>query len=269
MNRHLRTGLQLSATLAFSSALSSCDSKPVSADVIAKEYAKGLDLQAVTNLARTSKTPKELEEKLNSSSSGVNNIDLNDDKIVDYINVTEFGEKDERGFSLSTEISPGKVQEIATIVFSKSGDQANVQTTGNSSLYGNNQYYRSSFGLTDVLLWSYLFSNHSAYRSPYGYNNYPGSYGGGWGRNSDTDYSTKNSRYRSMSSPMSSATPAMATTVKSPNADKHAARAKIISNPQQSQRSFAQRNGTARRSGGFGRSSSSSSSSRSSFGRGK
>jgi hypothetical protein len=268
MNRPLRTVIRFSVALVFASALSSCDSKPVPPDVIAKEYAKGLDLQAVTNLARTSKTPQELEEKLNSSSSGVNNIDLNDDKVVDYINVTEFGESGERGFSLSTEISPGEVQEIATLIFSKTGEQVNVQTTGNSSLYGNNHYYRSSFGLTDVLLWSYLFSNHSAYRSPYGYNNYPGSYGGGWGRSSNTDYSTKNSRYRSMSSPMSSGTPAMNTTAKSPNADKQAARAKIISNPQQSQRSFAQRSGTARSSGGFGRSSSSSSS-RSSFGGGK
>jgi hypothetical protein len=268
MNRPLRTGLQLLAALVLTGALSSCDSKPVPADVIAREYAKGLDLQAVTNLARTSKTPEELEKTLNSSSSGVNNIDLNDDKIVDYINVTEFGEKDERGFSLSTEISPGKVQEIATIVFSKEGDQANVQTTGNPSLYGNHQYYRSSFGLTDVLLWSYLFSNHSAYRSPYGYNNYPGSYGGGWSRRSDMEYGTRNSRYRGMSPAMGAGTGSMNTTVKSPNADKQAARARIISNPKQSQRSFAQRTGGTRSSGGFGRSSSSSSS-RSSFGGGK
>lgn len=268
MKRPLKTGFFLTAILFLSSVLTSCDPAPVPVDVIAKEYAKGLNLQAVTNLARTSKTPKELETKLNSSAIGVNNIDLNDDKIVDYINVTEFGSRDERGFSLSTEISPGKVQEIATIVFSKSSDQVDVQTTGNSSLYGNNHYYRSSFGITDVLLWSYIFSNHSSYRSPYGYNNYPGSYGGGWGRRSNTDYTSNNSRYRTMSPPMSSGTPAKASSVKSPNADKQAARAKMIASPKQSQRSFAQRSGSARSSGGFGRSSSSSSS-RSSFGGGK
>jgi hypothetical protein len=270
----MKLGIGVFAGLILLSLFSTCKpkNKEVSTEVIAREYAKGLDLQAVTNLARSSKTPKELEEKLNSSSIGVNNIDLNDDDVVDYINVTEYGDGSDRGFSLSTEISPGNVQEIATIQFSQSAEKVAVQTTGHSSLYGSNHYYRSSFGLSDALLWGYVLSSHNSYRSPYGYGNYPGSYGRGWSRHSNANYANRNSRYRSMSPAMPASTPSIKSSATSPNANKQAARAKMVSNPKQSQRSFAKRTGTTRSSGGFGRSSSSSSrssSSRSSFGGGK
>ena len=271
MNGLIKIGLAVFAGIMVLSMFSTCQSKrgDVSADVIAKEYSKGLDLQAVTNLARTSETPKELEDKLNSASTGVNNIDLNDDKIVDYINVTEFGEGDTRGFSLSTEIAPGKVQEIATITLEKRDDQVAVQSTGNPSLYGSNRQYHSSFGISDVLLWSYILSNHSSYRSPFGYGNYPSSYGSGWSRRSESAYASGNSRYRTMSPAMGSTSKPIKSTIQSPNASKQAARARIVSNPTTSQRSFTQRTSSKpRSSGGFGRSTSSYSS-RSSFGGGK
>lgn len=273
MNGLIKLGIGVFAGLMMLSLFSTCKPRPkeVSTEVIAREYAKGLDLRAVTNLARTSKTPGELEEKLNSSSTGVNNIDLNDDGKVDYIKVTEYGDGSDRGFSLSTEISPGEEQEIATIVFSQSDGKVAVQTTGHSSLYGPNHYYRSSFGLSDALLWGYILSNHGSYRSPYGYGNYPGSYGGGWSRRSNADYASRNARYRTMSPAMPSGTPPIRSSATSPNAGKQAARARMVANPTQAQRSFAKRTGTTRSSGGFGRSSSTSSrsSSRSSFRGGK
>lgn len=250
------------------------------AEVILKEYAKGLDLDATTELAKKAKDAADFERLLNSQAEAVNNIDLNDDGKVDYIKVTEYGSGDRRGFSLTTEISPGKTQEIATIDFKREADKATVQTTGNPSLYGPGQYHHSSFGLTDALLLGWLFSNRPSYTSPYGYGNYPPSYGGGWNRQNPDSYAGSMRSRTAGSTVRTSSQPVISNPASSPNADKVAAKAKVLSSPTQSQRSFT--NPTRQpstsspppsrptSSGGFGRSSSSGSSrSGGSFGGGK
>ena len=258
------------------------------AEVILKEYSKGLDLDAVTALARKSKDAESFERLLNSQAEAVNNIDLNDDGKVDYINVTEYGSGDRRGFSLTTEMSPGKIQEIATIDFQKEGENAVIQTTGNPSLYGPGNYHHSSFSMTDALLMAWLFSNRSSYASPYGYGNYPPSYGGGWNRQPNDSYAGTMSSRTAGSSVSKSSRPVISQPALSPNAEKTAAKAKALASPTISQRSFTG-SSTSRPSnpspsrpstapapskpssyGGFGRSSSSGSSrSGGSFGGGK
>lgn len=243
------------------------------AEVILKEYSKGLNLDAVTALAKKSKDAADFERLLNSQAEAVNNIDLNDDGKVDYIKVTEYGSGDRRGFSLTTEISPGKTQEIATIDFQKEADKTVMQTTGNPSLYGPGSYHHSSFSMTDALLMGWLFSNRSSYSSPFGNGSYPPSYGSGWNRQSNDNYAgTMNSRTAG-SSVSKSSSPVISQPAISPNAEKMAAKAKAISSPTQSQRSFGSSSTTSSSrpstpttasrpssSGGFGRSTTSSSS---------
>lgn len=236
------------------------------AEIILKEYSKGLDLDAVTALAKKSKDAADFERLLNDQAEAVNNIDLNDDGKVDYINVTEYGSGDRRGFSLTTEISPGKTQEIATIDFQKEADKTLVQTTGNSSLYGPGSYHHSSFSMTDALLMGWLFSNRSSYSSPYGYGNYPPSYGSGWNRQPNDSYTGSMSSRTAGSSVSKSSSPVISQPALSPNAEKTAAKAKALTTATQSQRSFtssSSRPSTTSKpssSGGFGRSSSSGSS---------
>lgn len=212
--------------------------QPQTTEVILKEYAKGLDLNATTELAKKAKDAADFERLLNSQVEAVNNIDLNDDGKVDYIKVTEYGSDDKRGFSLTDEISPGKVQEIATIDIQREGEKATVQTTGNPSLYGPSSYHHSSFGLTDALLVGWLFSSRPSYSSPYGYGNYPPSYGGGWNRQDNDSYTGSMKSRTAGSSVSTSSQPVISSPAASPNADKVAAKAKAISNPTQSQRSF-------------------------------
>jgi hypothetical protein len=249
------------------------------AEVIMKEYSKGLDLNAVTELAKKSRDAADFERLLNAQAEAVNNIDLNDDGKVDYINVTEYGGGDRRGFSLTAEISPGKTQEIATIDFQKEADKTTLQTTGNPSLYGPGNYHHSSFSMTDALLMGWLFSNRPSYASPYGYGNYPPSYGGGWNRSPNDSY-TGSMKSRGTSVTQSSR-PVISQPAISPNAEKIAAKARVLASPTQSQRSFSGSSTTSTRrpaatptsrpststtpsrpspSGGFGRSTSSGSS---------
>jgi len=248
-------------------------SKPVSADVIAKEYAKGLDLKAVSELAKRSRDAADFEKRLNTPGEKVNNLDLNDDGNVDYIKVQEYGSGNERGFSLTVEVAPGKVQEVATIEFVRDGDRVAMQTSGNESMYGSGQHYHSSFGLGDMLLLSWLFSDRGGhYASPYGYGNYPPYYARGWQRKATDQYQREWSGAGAGTTFSKSSQPVVKTNAKSPNAGKDAARAEILANPQKSQRSFQRRSGSTSRGGGFGRSSFGSSGrsrSGSSFGGGK
>ena len=280
MNFLTKIGVGIFAIIIAFSMMSQCGRKtatqtyqpPQATEVILKEYAKGLDLDATTDLAKKAKDAADFERLLNSQAEAVNNIDLNDDNKVDYIKVTEYGSGEQRGFSLSTEIAEGKTQEIATIDFKREAGSATVQTTGNPSLYGPGQYHHSSFGLTDALLVGWLFSNRPSYSSPYGYGNYPPSYGGGWNRQDTNTYAGSMKSRTAGSTVRSSSQPVISNPATSPNAEKVAAKAKVISSPTQSQRSFSStssRPGTASSSaasskpsssGGFGRSSSSGSS---------
>jgi hypothetical protein len=258
------------------------------AEVILKEYSKGLDLDAVTALAKKSKDAADFESLLNSQTEAVNNIDLNDDGKVDYIKVTEYGSGDRRGFSLTTEISPGNTQEIATIDFQKEADKTLVQSTGNPTLYGPGSYHNSSFSMTDALLMTWLFSNRSPYSSPHGYGHYPPSYGSGWNRQSNDSYAGSMASRTAGSSVSKSSQPVISQPALSPNAEKTAAKAKALTTATQSQRSFTSSSSSSSSPsssksptsskpsskpssfGGFGRSGSSSSSrSGGSFGGGK
>ena len=274
MNFLTKIGVGIFALIVVFSLFSQCGRKtaipePQSTEVILKEYSKGLNLAATTELAKKAKDAADLERLLNSQTEAVNNIDLNDDGKVDYIKVTEYGSGEKRGFSLTDEISPGKIQEIATIDIQREADKATVQTTGNPSLYGPGSYHHSSFGLTDALLVGWLFSNRPSYSSPYGYGNYPPSYGGGWNRQGNDSYDGSMNSRTAGSTVTRSSQPAISNPAVSPNAEKTAAKAKVISNPTQSQRSFSnpstrpassQPSSRPKPSGGFGRSSSSGSS---------
>jgi hypothetical protein len=237
--------------------------------------ADGLDLEALTAMVKEVKSAEDLEKKLNAS-GGINNLDLNEDDKVDYIKVTEYGDKNanEYGFSLTTEPAEGEVQEIATIEVVKTGDKAQVQVAGSQNIYGSNHVYHNHFPLGSFLLWSYLISPHPYYYSPWGWGRYPGwySYYGPVGR---SVYSTRTRTItRNTGVTRGTGSAARSANIKSPNSGKTASKGvvKSLKNPTASQKSFQARNPSKSvRSGGFGRSGSSrsGSTSRGFGGRGK
>src|SRR3989339_729767 len=90
--------------------------------------ASGFDLAALTSLTKEIRSGQELERKLNEK-DGINNLDLNDDGKVDYLQVEEFGkpETGKVGYSLYTEPAKGERQEIAEVTVEQNGDQAEIQ----------------------------------------------------------------------------------------------------------------------------------------------
>jgi hypothetical protein len=240
---------------------------------ITQEAKDGLDLAALAELVKEVKSAKHLEKEINRE-GGINNLDLNADGKVDFIKVTEFGNKnDAYGFSLTVEPKDGEEQEIATIQIVKGEEKAEIQVRGNEQVYGHNHYYRSHSPLTSFLLWSYLATPHRYYSSPWHYGSYPSYY------NSYSTVSHNVYRSRAVSQTQYANTQRVTandfrkpqSSLRSPNTGKVANTGirRSLANPTSTQKQFLARSGSKSvRSGGFGKSSSKSSSVRSGgFGR--
>ena len=230
--------------------------------VVEAPVADGLDLEAVGALLNQAQNAEELERLLNAPNS-VNNLDLNDDGITDFISVSEFGSGNERGFAFSTELAPGEEQEIATIhVKQQTEGQADVQIQGNQTLYGPNYYYHSRIGIGEILLLGWLFRPHLPYYSPFAWGSYPGYYGGGYRTVSRSQYrrrTAQSSQNQGNQVFQKSNKPQFRPQNVSPKANANAARSSNRSSlrrAQRSQRSFSsnsiRRSSSFRSGSGFG-----------------
>ncbi|WGK70123.1 hypothetical protein P0082_04485 [Candidatus Haliotispira prima] len=230
--------------------------RPASVDVLLipenADVAANLDLEAVGTLLGQAGDAEELEILLNRQ-DGINNLDINEDGVVDFISVTEFGTGNERGFSLSTEIAEGEEQELATIhVQQDEAGEQTVQVQGNQNLYGPNHYYQSRVGVGNVLLFAWLFSPHTPYYSPFAWGYYPPYYGGGYRTISRTQYRSRTDTARRSSQQSNtprlqkSSKPQFQPKTSSPKASANAAaRRSSLGSPTSSQRSFRNSSSTA------------------------
>ena len=197
-----------------------------------------LDLQALGELVKNSTSAQDIEDKLNNTGS-INNLDLNNDGQVDYIKVTEYGDGNSKGFSFTVDLPNNETQEIATIEVQRGDGGAQMNIHGNQQLYGNQGYYQSHYSLGDLMIMHYLFTPHRPYYSPYRYGYYPSYY------HSYRSRPYRNSVTRSTRTTTITRTTRPSTTssrISSPNANKVSstvtARAKTLSAPTRSQKSF-------------------------------
>lgn len=128
----------------------------------AQLVSEGLDLSRITEMVKEAKDAEELENYLNTS--GLNNLDLNTDGKVDYLNVEEFQQDGQRGFLLYTYENEQQT-DIARITISQQNETTDVSVEGNPQYYGPQAHYHSSFPLGQVLLTAWLFN--SLTRPPY------------------------------------------------------------------------------------------------------
>jgi len=141
------------------------------------EAASGLDLYAVAELFKTSETLEKFEESLNHSETGINNLDLDQNGVVDFIRVTEKVVDDTHLIILQMPVSESEFQDLATIAVDReSGEKYNLQIQGDTELYGENYYIvpaSNNFGSWTVVRWIFR-PNYRAYVSPYSYKSLPG-----------------------------------------------------------------------------------------------
>ena len=150
------------------------------------EAAEGLDLAALTSLVKEVRGGQELERRLNEE-GGINNLDLNEDEQVDYLNVAEFGDFETKiGYSLTTEPEQGEKQEVAEVLIEKNSDKAEIQVKGNEQIYGPDAIYNDWTPLERETppvaataqagappYYPGYFYPHPLWMSPFGYGYYP------------------------------------------------------------------------------------------------
>lgn len=96
-----------------------------------------LDLYAVLDLFQKSKTIEDFEKSLNDSKNKINNLDLNDDKKVDFIKVETKKDGDDFTFILRDPISKKETQDVAVIFVTKDKNKkVALQIVGDKDLYG-------------------------------------------------------------------------------------------------------------------------------------
>jgi len=96
-----------------------------------------LDLYAVLTLFQKSKTIEAFEKSLNDEKTGINNLDLNLDKKVDFIKVTTKKDGDAFTFILQVDVTKTETQDVAVILVSKDkNEKVSIQMVGDEDLYG-------------------------------------------------------------------------------------------------------------------------------------
>ena len=96
-----------------------------------------LDLYAVLTLFQKSKTIEAFEKSLNDEKTGINNLDLDLDKKVDFIKVTTKKDGDAFSFILQVDVTKKETQDVGIILVNKDKDgKVSIQMVGDEDLYG-------------------------------------------------------------------------------------------------------------------------------------
>ncbi len=98
-----------------------------------------LNLYAVLDVFEKSKTLEEFERAINDPKSNINNLDLNNDNLVDYISVISYNQENFHSIVLRVAINSSQFQDVAVIEVSKNNrGRVVIQVIGDEALYGKN-----------------------------------------------------------------------------------------------------------------------------------
>lgn len=110
-----------------------------------------LNLYAVLNVFQDSKTLEEFERAINSRDSNINNLDLNNDNLVDYISVVSYDRGQFHSIVLRVAVSSRENQDVAVIEVSKNNSgKVIVQVIGDEALYGKNYIVEPSYSSNET-----------------------------------------------------------------------------------------------------------------------
>ncbi len=96
-------------------------------------------LEGALAMFKKASSLEDFEKILNQEDNNVNNLDLNNDGRIDYINVDDIKDNDTHVIVLSTYLKENEKQDIATIGIEKTAkDEASLQIEGDPDLYVEN-----------------------------------------------------------------------------------------------------------------------------------
>lgn len=108
------------------------------------------NLQGALELFKNCDSPEDFEKKLNTESSQINNLDLNEDGDIDYIKVIAKQDGDVHVFILQAAVSESENQDIAVFELEKTGiENAVLQLIGDEEIFGEEIILEASDGNDD------------------------------------------------------------------------------------------------------------------------
>jgi len=143
------------------------------------EQGENLELSAVLDLFKEAQNLEDFEKQLNDEKVGINNLDLNNDSIIDYIRVVEKSEGNYRVIILQAVLGENQFQDVATINAEKVSDkEIKVQCQGDEEIYGENYYVEPEPTVHVHVhiwpIWGVMYAPHyTYYHSPYYWRYYP------------------------------------------------------------------------------------------------
>lgn len=98
-----------------------------------------LNLYAVMDLFQNAETLEAFERELNNADNMINNLDLNGDRLVDYIMVLDYQEGNIHNIVLRVALNQNEHQDVAVFVVEKlRNGGVQIQLIGDEALYGKN-----------------------------------------------------------------------------------------------------------------------------------
>ncbi|WP_299578821.1 hypothetical protein [uncultured Sunxiuqinia sp.] len=98
-----------------------------------------LNLYATMKLFQESETLEDFERSLNDENSRINNLDLNGDRMVDYLMVIDYVDGHVHNIVLRAALNQNETQDVAVFTVERFNDgSARIQLIGDEALYGPN-----------------------------------------------------------------------------------------------------------------------------------
>lgn len=143
------------------------------------DISDNLDLRAVASIFGDSENLEDFERRLNDPKNQISNLDLNNDRQVDYLRVIESVERNTHLIILQAVLERDVFQDVATIEVERgSNNSVQVQVVGDVYMYGSNYIYEPVYVTRPVIFGVFWGASYRPYYSPYYWNYYPGYYYG-------------------------------------------------------------------------------------------
>jgi hypothetical protein len=141
------------------------------------EISDNLDLRAVASIFGDSENLEDFERRLNDPKTKISNLDLNQDREVDYLRVIESVEGNTHLIIVQAVLEKDVFQDVATVEVERgSNNQVQVQVVGDTYMYGNNYIYEPIYVHTPLMYDYFWATGYHPYYSSWYWGYYPSYY---------------------------------------------------------------------------------------------
>jgi len=138
------------------------------------DISDNLDLEAVASLFGDSKDLNDFEYRLNDPRNEISNLDLNEDRYIDYLRVVEFYEEETRFIAIQAVLGEDIFQDVATIELERDGrNEYSMIIVGNHFIYGENYFIRPVYVHRPTIFDVFFGIHYRPWHSPYYWGYYP------------------------------------------------------------------------------------------------